>query len=205
MSKPHLKRVLITGAMLVAPILVLAQEGTNSRVERQNVKQEAQQKRQAVMLEAKNKREIFKKEAEQRINALKKRVGEERAKRIEQFFNQMVRKFENAIDRLNNLADRIESRLNKSEEAGNDVSKIKDQLKSARDKISAAETALNEAKAKFKEMANSQNPKEAFRQVKALVQGVAQKIKDAHRALVDVVKSIKGLRLGSEATSTSSR
>ncbi|OGF64159.1 hypothetical protein A2661_00230 [Candidatus Giovannonibacteria bacterium RIFCSPHIGHO2_01_FULL_45_24] len=205
MAKPHLKHVLITGAMLIAPILVFAEENANVRVERQNIKQEAQQKRQTQMLEAKTKRETFKKEAEQRINALKKRVGEERAKRIEQFFNQMVRKFENAIDRLNGLADRIESRLQKSEEAGHDVSKIKDQLKSARDKISAAETALSDAKAKFKEMTNSQNPKESFRQVKTLVQGVAQKIKEAHRALVGVVNSIKGLRLGNEATSTSSR
>ena len=204
MAKPRLKHVLITGAMLIAPILVFAQDSANTRAERQNIKQEAQQKRQAAMLEAKNKRETFKAEAQKRIDALKKRVGEERAKRIEQFFNQMARKFENAIDRLNGLADRIESRLQKSEEAGNDVSKIKDQLKSARDKISAAETALNDAKAKFKEMANSQNPKEAFKQVKILVQGVAQKIKDAHRALVSVVNSIKGLRLGDKATSTSS-
>lgn len=198
MPRPPLKHIFITGAMLVAPILVFAAKHAVSP-------RDARTERQAVMLEAKNKREDFKKEAQQRIGALKKRVGEERAKRIEQFFAQMARKFENAIDRLEGLADRVESRLTKAEEAGNDVSKIKDRLKSARDKIASAETALNDAKAKFKEMANSQNPKEAFRQVKVLVQGVAQKIKEAHRALVDVVKSVKGLRLGNEATSTSTR
>ena len=211
------KIALITGALAVAvfPLLALGETITPTnarkaltqelRQKQQALQQEAKQKRNALAQEAKTKREAFKDEAKQRIEAMKKKVGEERAKRIDQFFNQMVKKFENAIDRLNSLADRIESRLNKSEDAGNDVSKIRDQLKSARDKISAAETALSDAKAKFKEMANSQNPKEAFKQVKILVQGVAQKMKDAHRALVDVVNSIKGLRLGDKATSTSSR
>lgn len=208
------KKLFVAGALIALPFFALgetsatpnARKALNQELQQkqQVLQQEAKQKREVLMRETKAKRETFKDEALKRVEALKKKVGEERAKRIDQFFNQMVKKFENAIDRLNGLADRIESRLNKSETAGNDVSKIREQLKSARDKISAAQTALNDAKTKFKEMANSQNPKEAFKQVKVLVQGVAQKVKDAHRALVDVVNSIKGLRLGDKATSTSS-
>src|SRR3989344_3415052 len=204
MANQHLKSILITGAILiVAPLLVLADEVQDGRAIQ--LRQEAKQKREVLMQEFKARRETFKAEAQKRVDALKKKFGEERAKRIDQFFNQMVKKFENAIDRLNNLADRIESRLNKTEAAGNDVSKQRDMLKVARDKIAAAGSALSDAKAQFGAMTKSENPKEAFQKEKELVKGVAQKVKDAHRALVDVVKPMKGLRLGDKATSTQSR
>ena len=188
------KIALITGALAVAvfPLVSLGENDATStnvkrqiKQERQQVRtdiqkkqqalqQEAKQKREALMQEIRARRETFKAEAQKRIDALKKKVGEERAKRIDQFFNQMVRKFENAIDRLNNLADRIESRLNKTEAAGNDVSKQRDMLKVARDKIAAAGSALSDAKAQFGAMTKSENPKEAFQKVKELVKGVAQ-------------------------------
>ncbi|OGF48965.1 hypothetical protein A3G55_00810 [Candidatus Giovannonibacteria bacterium RIFCSPLOWO2_12_FULL_44_25] len=200
--------------MLVAPVFVLADEVIDGRalqlrqefkLKQQAIQQEAKQNREVLMQEFKAKRETFKTDAQKRVDALKKKVGEERAKRIEQFFNQMVRKFENAIDRLNNLADRIESRLTKTEAAGNDVSKQRDLLKVARDKITAVETALGDAKTQFGATALSENPRTAFQKVKELVKGVAQKAKDAHRALVDVMNSIKGLRLGDKGTTTPSR
>src|SRR3989344_6817228 len=211
MVKLRLTHVLVIGAMLVAPVFVLADEVIDGRalqlrqefkLKQQAIQQEAKQNREVLMQEFKAKRETFKTDAQKRVDALKKKEGEERAKRIEQFFNQMVRKFENAIDRLNNLADRIESRLTKTEAAGNDVSKQRDLLKAARDKISAVETALSDAKAQFAAMAKSENPKVAFEKVKELVRGVAQKVKDADKALVDVVTAVKGLRLGRGATST---
>ncbi|KKT28578.1 MAG: hypothetical protein UW81_C0025G0004 [Candidatus Giovannonibacteria bacterium GW2011_GWC2_44_9] len=214
MVKLRLTHVLVIGAMLVAPVFVLADEVIDGRalqlrqefkLKQQAIQQEAKQNREVLMQEFKAKRETFKTDAQKRVDALKKKVGEERAKRIEQFFNQMVRKFENAIDRLNNLADRIESRLTKTEAAGNDVSKQRDLLKVARDKITAVETALGDAKTQFGATALSENPRTAFQKVKELVKGVAQKAKDAHRALVDVMNSIKGLRLGDKGTTTPSR
>lgn len=204
MNNGSIKRLLVAGALVALPLFAIAETAAPTNA-RKAPNQELRQKQQALQQEAKQKREAFKNEARERVEAMKKKLGEERAKRIDQFFNQMVRKFENAIDRLNNLADRIESRLNKTEAAGNDISKQRDMLKSARDKIAAVESALSDAKAQFGAMAKSENPKEAFRKVKELVRGVAQKVKDAHRALVDVVNSIKGLRLGDKATSTESR
>lgn len=226
MNKSGIKKLLVAGALVALPLFVVAQTDTardakkalnedlrqkqealrqETKAKREALMQEAKTKREALMQEAKTKREAFKDEAKQRVEAMKKKLGEERAKRIEQFFNNMARKFENAIDRLNNLADRIDSRLKKTEDAGNDVAKQRDLLKVARDKITAVETALSDAKAKFAEMAKSENPKEAFKKVKELIKGVAQKVKEAHRALVDVVISLKGLRLGDKATSTESR
>lgn len=221
-----LKKLLIAGALVALPLFVVAEDAAmpnarkalnqdirqkqevlrlEAKQKRDALLQEAKQKREILKEEAKTKREAFKEEAKQRVEAMRKKLGDGRAKRVEQFFNNMVRKFENAIDRLNNLADRIDSRLKKTEDAGNDVAKQRDLLKVARDKITAVETALSDAKAKFAEMAKSENPKEAFKKVKELARGVAEKVKEAHRALVEVVTSLKGLRVGDKATSTESR
>lgn len=140
----------------------------------------------------KEKREIFKDEAKERIDTLKKKVSEERAKIIEVFFGKMVRKFEAAINRLRTLADRIDGRLDKFEDAGKDVLQLKSSLDKARMVTDEAESALDRAKEEFNALATSNNPQEYFKKVKEIVAGVMQKIKDAHKALVDVINSIKG-------------
>ena len=217
MAKLSIKHVLVAGALIIAPIFVLADNASSTsasnarkmlnqelRQKQAALKQEAQKKRQALeaemktkrdalMQEMKMKRQTFEQEKQQRIDALKKKLGDERAKKIEQFFNNMVKKFEAAIDRLNKLADRIDALLNKAAAAGKDVSAQKTALQAARVKITAVETALGDAKTQFGAMAKSADPKTAFQKVKELVRGVEQKIKDAHSALVNVVSSTKGL------------
>src|SRR3989344_6961495 len=96
-----IKKLLVAGALVVLPLFAVAATSTptNARKalnqelqqKRQAIQQETKQKREVLMLGAKTKRETFKAESQKRIDALKKRVGEERAKRIEQFFNQMAR------------------------------------------------------------------------------------------------------------------
>ena len=85
---------------------------------------------------------------------------------------------------------------------GKDVTALKAKLEIAKNKITDAATALGNAKAKFITMTASTDPKAVFKQVKDLVRGVEQKIKDAHHALVDVVKSIKGASGADKATTT---
>ncbi|MEK7559953.1 MAG: hypothetical protein AAB522_01475 [Patescibacteria group bacterium] len=160
---------------------------------REMFREEVKTKREDLRETIKEKREAFKEEAKERIEALKKKLSEERAKRIEAFFGTMVRKFEAAISRLRKLGDRIDSRLDKFEDAGKDVATFKTSLENARTAIEAAEDALDKAKEEFKALSQSENPKEYFKKVKDIVATVAQKVKNAHKALVDVINSIKGL------------
>ena len=146
----------------------------------------------------KEKREAFRDEATERIEALKNKLSEEKAKRIEAFFGTMARKFEAAISRLNALADRIDARLDKFEDTGKDVSVFRASLDSARTKINEVESALDRAKEEYHAFTGGKNPKENFAKVKEIISGVAQKVKDAHKALVGVINSIKGASNGSQ-------
>lgn len=161
---------------------------------REDIKKE----RTEVKEQIKEKREAFRDEAKERVEALKKKISEERAKRIEAFFSTMVRKFEAAISRLRDLGDRIDSRLDKFEDAGKDVVALRASLDKARVVIDDAESALDRAKEEFNSFATSDNPQEYFKKVKEVASSVAQKVKDAHKALVDVINSIKGVSNVSE-------
>lgn len=170
------------------------------RQRREALKKEFEERRQALRADAERLREKFRQDAQVRRDELKKKLGEKRAERVEQFFTQMLRKFEAAIARLTQLADRIAGRLNEAEARGRDVGALRTQLEQARTKIVEAEKALEDAKAKYTEAAKNPDFKAAFKNVREIVNGVQEKVKDAHKALVDVVNSIKGLGRGTATT-----
>jgi len=159
---------------------------------------EVMEKREALRAELKNRREQFRNEAQKRIDELKKKLGEKRGERIEAFFQKMVEKFEHAIERFKKYADRIAERLDKAESNGKDVAELRVKLSAANDKILEAEMALEDSKAKYAEAVKDPDFKASFAKVREVVHGVLVKVKEAHRALVDVVKSIKGLGGGTE-------
>lgn len=169
----------------------------------QIMRDELKAKREVMMEQVKMMRQKFQDDTKARREALRNQFGDQRTERIEAFFNKMIGKFQAAIDRLKNLADRISARIDKAAANGKDVTRLRDQLSQAKDKISDAEKALEDAKAKYTEATQEKDFKIAFNKVREVVQGVTEKVKDAHRALVEVVNSIKGLGNGSgHATTT---
>lgn len=172
------------------------------RQKREEFRKEVVQKHEELRKEIKSKHEEFKQKAQERKDELKKKIGEERARRVEDFFTRMANKLSLAIERLDKLADRIESRLDKISESGKDVSILETKLENARTSITSAQKALEDAKAKFTELAQNDNPKEAFPQVRELISQVSGAVKSAHAALVDVIGSIKRGRLDETATTT---
>lgn len=150
------------------------------------------------------KRGEFETKANARREELKKKVGEKRAVRIEQFFNKMVGKFEAAIGRLADFTDRIEARINTASGAGKDVAKARNELESGRLKIKDAAAELESAKAKYAEAIKNPDVKAAFADVRKIVQGVVQKVKDAHSALVRSVAELKGVGGGIGTTTPAS-
>lgn len=156
---------------------------------REDIKKERTELKEQI----KQKRDTFKEGAKERVEALKNKLSEEKAKRVEVFFGTMVRKFEAAINRLRNLADRIDARLDKFEDVEKDVSASKTALDNARMVIDEAESSLDRAKEEFKAMAQNEKPDEYFKKVKEVVAIVSTKTKDAHRALIDVINSTKGI------------
>ena len=160
---------------------------------RATLREDIKKERTELKDQIKEKREAFRGEAKERVEALKSKLSEEKAKRIEAFFGTMVRKFEAAISRLNTLVDRIDARLNKLEDGGKEVSVFRASLDTARTKINEVESALDEAKEEYHAFTSGENLQDNFVKVKEIISDVAQKVKDAHKALVDVINSIKGV------------
>jgi len=168
----------------------LEQEVKNKREE---MRMEVEKKREEMHAVIDKKREEFKLKAQERKDDLKKKLGAQRAERIEQFFNNMVRKFEEAIERLDNNAKRVSAMLDKVAANGRDTTALKSKLEEARAKIMDARQAFEGAKTKYTEAAKDPDFKVAFAKVHEVVAGVAEKVKEAHRALAEVISSIKGL------------
>ena len=149
--------------------------------------------REQVQAEIKKVREDFKTKAEARKVEMKKKFGEMRSQRIEQFFSKMTEKFESAIDRLDRMAEKIQARIDAASANGRDMTNAKADLAIAQTKIDEAEKILVDAKAKYAELGASMDVKKKFAEVKTLVQGVEQEIKNAHGALVRVIANMKGM------------
>jgi len=212
--------IFIASSLLAAqlsPLAALAQEATPTAApaaettpapQRKGLKERLYQKKEEVKGRIQGGRERLKESVEkkraqfeqlspERQEALKKKLGEKKAIAIDRFFQNMVKKFTNAIGRFDEFADRIEKRLDEAQGRGKDVATVREQLVRARAKIAEAERALEDAKMKYAEAVKNPDFKAAFGKVREVIKGVAEKVKEAHRALADVVKSTKGLGGGS--------
>lgn len=127
-------------------------------------------------------------------------LTERRQERVRFSFNRLTKRFQAATSRLRRLTARIDSRLAKIEAEGEEVdtTDVKVTLATTKEKLSEAETALAEAQAGFGDTLNSENPEEAFADVKDLIKGIKQQLVEAHRLLVHLIGDIKGLRVGQE-------
>lgn len=202
MSKKFIPFLLAAAFALLPPVAALAQErGENAAPARggqaQNIRERAPEQNQNLRDQAQEKRATA-----------KTKLDERRAQNIRKFFAKMGRRLEAAISRLEKMAEKIASRIQKFEERGGNVSEAKAKLEAARAKIAQARVAYDDAKAKLENALKSDTPKDAFNKVReVLVKGVVEKIKEAHRALVEAVRALKGTGLGegAKATSTSSQ
>ncbi|MDP3784992.1 MAG: hypothetical protein Q8R12_02860 [bacterium] len=162
MIKKFIPILLATAFMVSQPLAALAQEGTTSPRQERQVEKKAK-------LEAR------------------------RIQNIRKFFTQMGRRLEAAILRLEKMADKIASRIQKFEERSGNVSEAKAKLALAKAKIAEAKAAYADAKLKLEDALKSETPKEAFAKVReGLVKGVVEKIKEAHQALIEAVRVLKG-------------
>jgi len=128
---------------------------------------------------------------EAKLNVRKKEI-------IRNHFLRMTKRLEAAIDRLNRLITRIESRIAKIEANNEDINiePIKKDIQKAKDKLLLATNKLNESKIKIDDLLESNTPKEAFAEVRDIIQEIKKDLIEAHRLLVKVIGDIKGLRVG---------
>ncbi|MBI2618069.1 hypothetical protein HYW58_01320 [Candidatus Kaiserbacteria bacterium] len=126
--------------------------------------------------------------------ASQKRADEARDKRIERidsYLERISRKMTAAVERLDKLSDRIESRINKLEARGVDMAKARELLETARVHITEAGESLKTALSEAKEALAGDISRDAFGKMASTLAHAKEKLRDAHQALVEVIRTMK--------------
>lgn len=168
-----------------------AENEAEFKAKRQTLEAELKAKRAEAEVQAKALREDIRERLEAKKSELKKKFGEDRLKKIQDFAEKTFERYEEAIDRLNKTADRIEDRLNRLANDGKDVTAEKELLAKARESISGAGAALENGKAKLASALDAKDPQQSFKDVKSILDTVKEALKAAHASLVSVIKTTK--------------
>lgn len=125
----------------------------------------------------------------------KERLTEKARNRVEAYVERITKRLNAALDRMEEMAERVESRIAKLEEKFTDkdldLSESKDLLEKARTEIESARRAVSSIEVSISGVLNTDNPRESFTTVKELTRSAIVNIKNAHRALVEAIKSVK--------------
>ncbi len=132
------------------------------------------------------KREAVQEAVKERREAVAKQVLE----RLEKFISTVVTRFESAVERLDTLSARIQSRIDKLAEAGIDVSESQKSLDEAKTKIQLAKDEVAKIKPKADEVVGG-DARALYPELKEVVGKAKEAIKEAHSALIEVVKGLK--------------
>ena len=150
------------------------------------------------------RREEVKSKIKERRASISARLTERRRNRIKRFFSRLIKRLNIVTNRLNRLVARIESRLEKIK-ANNeniDAEKIEKQLTEIKSKLSVVSTNIQDAQNSLNTILESNEPKQAFKDVRDLVKEIKNEFIDIHRLLVHLIGDIKGLRVGESNGST---
>lgn len=129
----------------------------------------------------------------QKREEVRNNLEEKRKENIRAHANRMSERFGAAFDRLDTLAGRIEERLAKLESVNKNI-----QTASAHALVEDALLKIDEGRLLLENLSGeielalaSEDPKVAFADVRESTNEVAAMVKEAHKLLVDAVKSIK--------------
>jgi len=145
-------------------------------------RQEAQDHRQDVLQNVQERRE-------DRVERLSGRHAE----RLLAFWNRTIRRVQHLLDRLTGIADGVAQRLNRFEEAGKDVTEQRAALATVYRAIASAQEVLDGSTEEVKAIIDQHEPREAFRLIREKHRELMGEVRHVHRALVDAIKSIRGL------------
>ena len=178
--------------LCVLPVISLAETSTSTdhQDRKTTIKEEVEAKKETIKQNLQTKKEEIKNSVEKtRQNATNKIVD-----RINQFVQNIITRYEAAINRLETLSARIDSRITKMEDKNIDVTIGKDLLAIARTKIETAKISTAGIASTTDNMifgTTTAAVKENFQAIKTQIEKAKEDIKAAHAALVDVVSSLK--------------
>ncbi|MDO8520981.1 MAG: hypothetical protein Q7S52_02600 [bacterium] len=206
MNTKHLVSGVVLGALLLSPMVVFAQAEAVTGA------------REAATGKATGR--VASSTIDERKAAAREKMAERRSVILQRIANRMIEQMEKAIERLGKIATRVDSRIAKLKERGVNTAASEALLATARQKLTAATTAVESAKAAMGTAltaadvdANGDGKPDKVdpgKKVREFLAAARNAVKDAHRALVETIKSLKssaelrGKTPGATATSTPS-
>lgn len=131
-------------------------------------------------------------ELRERWEARKVKLSEMRKQIIKNHIERIIKRMKATVDRLTRLADKVDERIGIIASDGADVSNATSLMTDARGAIARAQTELNEATAGLRAAPETDNPAEGIGNARARFENVKAALREAHAALVEVIKSLKG-------------
>jgi vacuolar-type H+-ATPase subunit D/Vma8 len=149
---------------------------------------------------------------QERRDEMKEKMQERKSEILKRHAANMVRQMRAAIGRISKLADRVDSRIAKMKERGADTSAAETNIAIARTKITEASAAVKLAEdaiagavvaadVSASSTAPASDPGKAVREA---LNKAKEAMFAAHKALVEAIKSLKGIRIDVVATTTAS-
>ena len=204
MNTKHLVSGVALGALLFSPMISLAQVGAVTGA------------RETATGRATGR--VASSTFDERKAATQEKLAERRSAILQRIASRMIEHMERAIERLRKIATRIDSRIVKLKERGVNTAASEALLATARQKLDTATTAVESAKAAMESAltaadvdANGDGKPDKVdpgKKVREFLAAARDATKDAHRALVETIKSLKssaelgGKTPGATATST---
>ncbi len=108
----------------------------------------------------------------------------------------MVKRLNAAVERLELLTARIESRIDKIEEDGGDTTEAASFVTKAKVSIESAKDGIADIGGAIELALSKDELRGAFTDLRTLIQSISSDLRDAHRALIQAVTNLKGLRIG---------
>ncbi len=134
-----------------------------------------------------------KRKVDEKIDSLRSSRLAERNAKIDAYMKRTVNRFNAAIERLLILSDRISSRLDKLSAQGIDESEARAKLQTAQNDVFEAQNKIDTLSASTTTNLNQDDStvRTSSENFKQNAENALISLKDAHSALVEVMKSIK--------------
>jgi chromosome segregation ATPase len=101
-------------------------------------------------------------------------------------------RFDAAVRRIENVIGRLESRLSKMEQEGKDVAAAKSKIADAKSAIAEAKAQLASIDTEVAIFVGSENPRERWKNLKAIYSGARDSIMAAHKATAETLLLLQG-------------
>ena len=182
---------------LILPIAVRAESTTTIR----DIKTLPRERLEALREKAMEKRDDLREKVASSSEARKEKLDSRVKARFSEFMKKVVERFKAMIERFDKLVLRIESRIAKLDSMGKDTIEAKKLLVEAKAKIEVAKTSVSEIEVKAN-LALEGDTRALYPEVKEQFEKAKRDLKEAHAALVRVIRSLGSIKIELHASST---